>query len=97
MLGSRVPDWRNVDFTVQAVELRVDGACKASARGSHPFGNPFRLLPWAATHVARRSGGLRAGDVVTTGSWTGMELAPPGAEVTARFAGIGEARVRPDL
>ena len=94
VLGSRVPDWRNVDFTTQAVELWVDGACKVSARGSHPFGNPFCLLPWAANHVARRSGGLRAGDVVTTGSWTGMEFVPAGAEVTARFAGIGEACVR---
>jgi 2-keto-4-pentenoate hydratase len=94
VLGTRVPDWRNVDFIAQPVELWVDGACRVSARGSHPFGNPFRLLPWAATHVARRSGGLRAGDVVTTGSWTGMELVSPGAEVTARFPGIGEACVR---
>jgi 2-keto-4-pentenoate hydratase len=94
VLGSRVPGWRSVDFAAQPVELWVDGACKVSARGAHPFGNPFRLLPWAAAHVARRSGGLRAGDVVTTGSWTGMELVSPGAEVTARFPGIGEARVR---
>ena len=94
VLGSRVPHWRNLDFTAQAAELWVDGLRKVAVRGSHPFGNPFRLLPWAVTHVARRAGGLRAGDVVTTGSWTGMELVSPGAEETARFPGIGEARVR---
>lgn len=94
VLGTGVRDWRNVDFTTQAVDLLVNGASRLSARGSHPFGDPSRLLPWAAAHVARRSGGLRAGDVVTTGSWTGMEFVPPGAEVTARFAGIGEACVR---
>lgn len=94
VLGSGLGDWHRIDFSGQAVELWVDGVRKVSARGSHPFGNPFRLLPWAAAHVARRSGGLRAGDVVTTGSWTGMQFVSPGADVTARFAGIGEARVR---
>lgn len=94
VLGTGVRDWRNIDFSAQPVELWVDAVRTISIRGSHPFENPFRLLPWAAAHVARRSGGLRAGDVVTTGSWTGMEFVPPGAEVTARFAGIGEACVR---
>ncbi|MBI3372822.1 MAG: fumarylacetoacetate hydrolase family protein [Betaproteobacteria bacterium] len=94
VLGDGRRDWRNIDFAAQPVELLVDGARRASRRGSHPLGNPFLLLPWAAAHVARRSGGLRAGDVVTTGSWTGMEFVLPGAQVVARFPGIGEASVR---
>lgn len=94
VLGEGRRDWYDIDFAAQAVELRVDGACRVSGRGSHPLGNPFRLLPWAAAHVARRSGGLRAGDIVTTGSWTGMRFVPPGARVTGRFPGIGEASVR---
>ena len=39
----------------------------------------------------KRGLGLHAGDVVTTGAWTGLEIAKPGDEVTARFPGIGEA------
>jgi 2-keto-4-pentenoate hydratase len=44
-------------------------------------------------HVADR-GGLREGDVVTTGSWVGIVPVQLGDDVVARFTGIGEARVR---
>jgi 2-keto-4-pentenoate hydratase len=51
-------------------------------------------MPWLVAHAARHGLGLRAGDVVTTGAWTGLEIAKAGDEVTARFPGIGEATVR---
>lgn len=91
--GSGTKDWRNIDFLKQEVEFRI-GTRVARARGSHSFGNPFRLLPWLATHCSKRGLGLHAGDVITTGSWTGLEIAKLGDEVTARFPGIGEATVR---
>ncbi|MGH8703964.1 MAG: 2-keto-4-pentenoate hydratase [Burkholderiales bacterium] len=93
VVGSGTRDWRAIDFGSQPVELRI-GERTIAAVGAHPFGNPFRLMPWIAGHCARRAGGLRAGDVVTTGSWTGLEFARPGEEIVARFPGIGEASVR---
>ena len=70
------------------------GSKLRKAKGAHSFGNPFRLLPWLANHSSKRGVGLRAGDIVTTGAWTGLEIAKAGDEVTARFPGIGEATVR---
>lgn len=81
------------DVSHQGVELDVDGERVIASVDSNPAGNPFRLLAWLANHVAERRGGLRSGDIVTTGSWTGLRFAPPRAAVTARFDGIGEARV----
>ena len=95
VVGSGTRMWRHLDFARQGVELAI-GARTISARGSHSWGNPLRLLPWAAAHCARRGRPLRAGDVLTTGSWTGMEFARPGDDVVARFPGIGEATVRFD-
>jgi 2-keto-4-pentenoate hydratase len=51
------------------------------------------LLPWLAAHAARRCGGLRRGDVVTTGTWTGMHFAAAGDAIEARFPGLGQARL----
>lgn len=93
ILGSAVPAWRGVDFKAQAAQLWVDGRLVVEASGSHPVGEPWRLLPWTAAHVARRGGGLHQGDVVTTGTWTGMHRARPGDEIEARFPGLGEARL----
>jgi 2-keto-4-pentenoate hydratase len=36
---------------------------------------------------------LRAGDVVTTGTWCGMVEVPGAAALSVRIHGIGEARV----
>ena len=93
VVGSGTRAWRNLDFAAQAVELRIGGRTIA-ARGSHPWGNPLRLLPWAKAHCAQRGSALRSGDILTTGSWTGMEFGQPGDEIVARFPGVGEAVVR---
>ncbi|HTP63729.1 MAG TPA: fumarylacetoacetate hydrolase family protein [Burkholderiales bacterium] len=91
--GSGTTDWQKIDFLQQAVEFRI-GDRVARAKGAHSFGNPFRLLPWLSAHCAKRGLGLHAGDVVTTGAWTGLEMAKAGDAVVASFPGIGEATVR---
>jgi len=92
--GTGTRNWRDLDFGAQHAELWVNGTRKADRTGSHPLGDPLRVLPWAAGHCARRGSPLKAGDLVTTGSWTGMEFVSPGATVLARFPGIGEASAR---
>jgi 2-keto-4-pentenoate hydratase/2-oxohepta-3-ene-1,7-dioic acid hydratase (catechol pathway) len=37
---------------------------------------------------------LAAGDIVTTGTWTGLTAVRPVEEMAAVFPGIGEARLR---
>ena len=91
--GSGTKDWQKIDFLQQEAEFKI-GARTSKAKGAHPFGNPLRLLPWLAAHVGKRGLGLHAGDIITTGAWTGLEIAKPGDEVTAKFPGIGEASVR---
>lgn len=89
--GGGTGAWRSLEFSSQRAELLIDGQRCVDVTGAHPCGNPFRLLPWLVAHCARRTGGLRAGDVVTTGSWGGMHAVAPGQIVVARFTGIGEA------
>ncbi|MEO8203480.1 MAG: fumarylacetoacetate hydrolase family protein [Betaproteobacteria bacterium] len=92
VLGSGTRDWQSIDFIAQRAEFHVNGALRNASAGAHPLGSPFGLLPWLSVHVKARGGALRAGDVITTGSWTGLELVRPGDEILARFPGIGEAR-----
>ncbi|HEX7967524.1 MAG TPA: fumarylacetoacetate hydrolase family protein, partial [Stellaceae bacterium] len=56
-------------------------------------GHPRRLLAWLANHCARRGSGIAVGDIVTTGTHTGLVFVVPGATATVRFAGLGEASV----
>lgn len=89
--GAAVRDWRAVDFLRQPAVLTIDGKEVASAIGGNAAGHPRRLLAWLANHRAIRGGGIAAGDIVTTGSHTGLIFAEPGATATVRFAGLGEA------
>jgi 2-keto-4-pentenoate hydratase len=89
--GSGTARWREIDFRSQKAELWIDGRKVREAAGAHPYGDPSRLLPWAIAQRARRGGAFSARDVLTTGTWTGMDFVGPGSEVRAVFPGIGEA------
>jgi 2-keto-4-pentenoate hydratase len=80
-----------VDFLAARSSLLIDGKVEKSAVGGNPVGHPKRLLAWLANHAASRGRALRTGDIVTTGSHTGITIAPLGSRVTARFDGLGEA------
>ncbi len=86
--GAPVADWRPVDLTRQPVRLTVDGAVVAEAIGGNTGGDPLRGVEWLANHLAARGGGLRAGEIVTTGSCTGLLFVKPGAVVVAEFPGL---------
>lgn len=89
--GPPVADWQRIDFRRQTAQLLIDGDVAAEAVGGNTAGHPGRLLTWLANHCAARGRPLAAGQIVTTGSHTGLVIAPPGSRVTARFAGLGEA------
>ena len=94
VLGSGTRDWRSLDYAKQEAELRIDGHVAARGAGGHPTRDLPQMVAWAVRHCARRGMPLAAGDVVTTGTWTGLTVVKPGEEVRATFAGIGEARLR---
>lgn len=74
--------------------LAFDGQPVASTRGANPAGDVWRLLGWLAWHCAQRGQPLRAGQIITTGSCTGLLFAPERARVQAQLAGIGTAELQ---
>jgi len=89
--GPAIADWRRLDLAKPHALLIIDGKEIRRASAGTPGGHPRRLLGWLANHAAQRGHPLKRGDVVTTGSHTGMYDARAGAHVIARFETIGEA------
>lgn len=82
------------DLSACEVRLAVNGEEAICRHGGHPLGDPLFLLPWLARHAADHyPGGLQAGDIVTTGTWTGLYEAKPGDRIEAAFAGIGSVEL----
>jgi 2-keto-4-pentenoate hydratase len=86
--GFTEDDWRQ-----QACALRVNGAVRQQLRGSHPTVNPLLALPWLVRHAAQHTGGLRAGDIVTTGAWAVVPV-QWGDLVEVAFEGLGSVTLR---
>ncbi|HLJ20353.1 MAG TPA: 2-keto-4-pentenoate hydratase, partial [Stellaceae bacterium] len=67
------------------------GKLIAERTAGNTAGHPMRTLIWLANHAGRLGYGIKAGDIVTTGSHTGLVFAGQSSRVAARVAGLGEA------
>ena len=94
VIGSGAPLPASVDWSSLVARVRRNGEILRETRAGHPLGNLLFLLPWLARHAAARGMPLRAGDIVTAGTWTGVFEAFPGETIDVEFDGIGRARTR---
>ena len=92
--GPAFPGWESVDFNAEKVTLSVDGIVRVERVGSNTSGDLVKLLPWLANEGAARTGGLRKGQWITTGSWTGNTLASAGSVVDVAFSTVGGGGLR---
>ncbi len=92
--GEAVPHWQKIDFLKEHVTLTVDGVVRVERTGSNTSGDLMRLLPWLANEGAARTGGLKAGQWVTTGSWIGVEWAIPHSRAEVKFSTAGKVHLR---
>jgi len=58
------------------------------------MGNPLNSLAWVANHLGGRGLGLRAGDIVMTGSVSKLLRPRAGDTVRATYTRLGSASVR---
>ena len=64
-----------------------------SCEGKHPDGHPLAPLYWLANFLAARGGGLKPGDVVTTGSYAGVLEVPFATPLRFTYGDLGELAV----
>jgi 2-keto-4-pentenoate hydratase len=92
--GPAYSNWHSVEFSTERVTLAVDGVVRVERTGSNTSGDLMRLLPWLANEGASRTGGLKAGQWVTTGSWTGLSTATAASVVSVEFSTVGKVGLR---
>jgi len=83
-----------VDLRLVQATLSFDGNEVAHTTGGNPAADLGRLIAWLVDHAAARGLPLRKGQIVTTGSCTGMKPAPAGTNVQATVLGLGSLGLR---
>jgi len=82
--GGEIPGWRD-GLADMAVVLEIDGAPLRHGTGRDVMGDPLVPLHWLAETLRRRGRGLAAGEMISTGSCTGMLPVRPGQRIVVRF------------
>jgi 2-keto-4-pentenoate hydratase len=91
--GTTKTDWRSLDLRSLRCTIEADGRTAFDKTGCHPQGDPLVPLVEFARSGASRLGGLRAGQVVTTGSLNGLLPCTAGMKITAQLDGIGSVQM----
>ena len=94
VLGPEVADWQGLDLAATPVELIWNGAVVDHGVTGAVMGHPFEALAWLANLLAARGRGMRAGEIVITGSALRTRFPEAGDRITYRIAGLGEASMR---
>jgi 2-keto-4-pentenoate hydratase len=90
VVGPARTDWREFELERLEAHVAFDGREQVRRVGGHPSVDP--LLPAIAfINRQRRAAGLAEGVVITTGSYTGITLAPRHCAIEAGFSGFGLA------
>jgi len=86
--GRTTRDWSSLDLAKAHLTLEINDIVVIEAIGGHPAGDPVLPVVDLANHF-RTGQGLKAGQVVTTGSFSGLACVRPGQSIRATFNGLG--------
>lgn len=84
--GAPIADWERRELATLPVCAVVDGATVASGTGARVLGHPLNALLWLATALSRRGERLHSGEIVFTGTCTGITKVASGQLFQGQFA-----------
>lgn len=88
--GAWCSPWRHLDLAALPASVTINGAAGGMGEGRLALGSPLNVLAWLANARARGGGdSLKRGQIITTGTCTGIDKVAPGDTVTAAFGPLG--------
>lgn len=89
VIGAAIEDWRERDIVSQTVTLSSNGTPRRSGNAADALDHPLVPLTWLANELSAKGIGLKAGQVVSTGTLTGMLRPKAGETFVADFGPLG--------
>jgi 2-keto-4-pentenoate hydratase len=94
VLGGALTPITGLDLALEGLVYEHSGTLAATATAAEVLGNPLNSLAWVANHLGTRGLGLRAGDIVMTGSVSKLLRPKAGDTVRATYTRLGSTSVR---
>jgi len=80
------------DLTAIEAHVSINGSVVATGTGDAVLGNPLNSIVWLAGKLGAYGRGLKAGEIVMSGSFTRQFPIAPGDTIETVFSGIGVVR-----
>lgn len=93
VIGEAVKNWKKLDLAKHKVRLEINGEIVGKGNGRKVMGHPIKALTWLVNDRSERGVTLLAGQIITTGTCTGLHFAKAGDVGVADFGVLGEVRV----
>jgi 2-keto-4-pentenoate hydratase len=87
--GEPQNNWRDHDIPALEVRLIVNDEIVREGRGDMIMGHPINALTWLANRLGRLGRGLKAGDLISTGTCAEIYHAEAGERIRAEFGPVG--------
>lgn len=87
--GPAIEDWKTRDIASQEATLSSNGRLRRKGTAAAALDHPMMPLTWLANELSRTGIGLKAGQMVSTGTLTGMLAPKPGEDYVADFGPFG--------
>jgi 2-oxo-hept-3-ene-1,7-dioate hydratase len=91
--GPAVDGWQNRDIAGQEVTLASNGKLRRKGNAASALDHPIVPVTWLANELSRTGIGMKAGQMVSTGTLTGMLAPKPGETYVADFGPFGSVTV----
>jgi 2-oxo-hept-3-ene-1,7-dioate hydratase len=87
--GPAIETWRTRDIASQEATLSCNGNPRRKGTAAAALDHPLVPLTWLANELSRTGVGMKAGQMISTGTLTGMLAPKPGETYVADFGPFG--------
>lgn len=93
LIGPVIPNALEHPLERLHVSIRTAAGALFDKEHGHPSGHPMKSLTWLVHFLNGRGQGLKAGQIVTTGSYAGIVEAPLGVPIQVQLNGLASLDV----
>ena len=94
VLGDQAVDPRKVDLATCGMVVEKNGSILSTGAGAAALGSPVNCVAWLANTLGEFGIGLKAGEVILSGSLVPLEPVVAGDFMSVSIGGIGTASVK---
>jgi 2-keto-4-pentenoate hydratase len=93
LIGPVIPNALERPLEVLHVTISVPDRTLVDRDGRNPSGHPLKAFAWLVHFLNGRGKGLKAGQVITTGSYAGLVEVPVGVPLRVQLGDLGSIEV----